>query len=137
MPLCTICDELDLCNLTDWDNDLQDVPHHKSLASLKQSALTCKLCRLFFNGLAADQAMVATGCPEMADSPIMLRGRQYVDDESNQGGIYVLKARCDRARTRALFGLYVDEGLHPNQVLMSNSKTLNIRQVVLLLSLKK
>jgi len=121
MPLCTTCDKLDLCDLTDWDNDLQDVPHHISLANLKQSALTCKLCRLFYNGLATDQAIVETGGPGNVDSPIILRGRQYLDYESNQGGIYVLKARCDSARARALFGLYVDEGLHHTLTLISNS----------------
>jgi hypothetical protein len=109
MPLCSFCDSLDLCDLTDWDNDLQDVPHHKSLASLMQSAMTCALCKLFLNGLAVDRPVVATGGAEIADSPIVLRGRQYLDDESNQGGIYVLKVRCDRARARALFGLYTDE----------------------------
>jgi hypothetical protein len=112
MPLCSICDKLDLRDLTDWDNDLQDVPHRKSLASLKQSALTCELCRLFSNGLAADQSIVASGGPELADSPVILRGRQYVDYEGNQGGIYMLKVRCDRARVRALFGLYTDESCH-------------------------
>ena len=112
MPLCSVCDKLDLYDLTDRDNDLQDVPHRKSLASLKQSALTCELCRLFFNGLAADQSIVATGASEVADSPIVLRGMQYLDDESNQGGIYMLKVRCDRARARALFGLYTDESCH-------------------------
>lgn len=124
MPLCTTCDKLDLCDLTDWDNDLQDVPHHKSLANLKQSALTCELCKLFYNGLAADQAIVETGGPENVDSPIILRGRQYLDYESNQGGIYVLKARCDSARARALFGLYMDEGLHYTLTLISNSWSL-------------
>ena len=109
MSLCEICEKLDLQSLTDWDNDVQDVPHHKSLAILKQSSLTCALCKLFFNGLSADQPIVRSDADSFGNSPIILRGRQYLDDESNQGGIYVLKVRCDKARARALFGLYADE----------------------------
>jgi len=112
MPLCAICDNLDLRNLTDWDNDLVDIPHHKSLASLEQSALTCALCRLFFSGLSAHQPTAVTEKSDISDSPIILRGRQYLDYESNQGGIYVLKARCDRVQARALFGLYTDESCY-------------------------
>jgi hypothetical protein len=116
MALCAICDNLDLRNLTDWDNDLQDVPHHKSLTSVKQSALTCALCDLFFKGLSAQQPAIAAEGQNWQISPIIIRGRQYVDDESNQGGIYLLKVRCDEARASALFGLYTDESCDPRYV---------------------
>jgi len=127
MPLCAICDNLDLYNLTDSDNDLQDVPHHKSLPSLKQSALTCPLCDLFFKGLSADQPIMRTEDHKLENSPVFLRGWQNLDDESNQGGIYVLKVRCDRARARALFGMYTDEGCYCATIYMSISYQLIIR----------
>jgi hypothetical protein len=109
MPLCGICDTLDLRNLTDWDNDVQDIPHQKSLHALKQSSLSCALCELIFKELSVEQPLVKSEPAKFGDSPIIIRGRQYLDEESNQGGIYMLKVRCDKARIRALFGLYADE----------------------------
>ncbi len=115
MSLCSICDQLDLRDLTDSNNDLQDILHHKSLASLKLSALACALCKLFFDGLSLNAPSSLRDEPDLEYSPIVLRGYQHVDNEGNQGGIWQLKVRCDKARARALFGLYPDEGLecHP------------------------
>jgi hypothetical protein len=110
MPLCSICDNLDLSKLTDAENDLQDIPHHKSLANLKQSALSCALCKLFFKGSSVIPGIRWPDTSDLEDSPVTLRGRQYLDDKDNQRGIYALKVRCDTARVHALFGLYTDEG---------------------------
>jgi hypothetical protein len=109
MSLCPCCTRIDLRNFTDSENDIQDVPHVESLWALKLSSSTCSLCNLIFTELSKSPSFRE---PEAGEkfSRITLRGAQYVDEEWNQGGIYLIRARCDSARLVARLGVYVDEG---------------------------
>jgi Heterokaryon incompatibility protein (HET) len=109
MGLCSLCDGLDLRNLTDNGNEVQDIIHQKSLLALKQSAPSCALCRLFFDQLSDKLAHQNFDDSVWSDSPIVLRGRQHLDEDYYPQGIYALKVRCDRAKVYAVFGLYPDE----------------------------
>jgi hypothetical protein len=109
MSLCPCCIRIDLRNLTDPENDLQDVPHLESLWALKISSSTCSLCNLIFTELSKSPSFQEPE-PGEKSSTIILRGAQYVDEEWNQGGIYLIQARCDSARLATRLGVYVDEG---------------------------
>lgn len=109
--LCTTCTNLDIKDFTDWDNDIQDVPHVDSLWTLKQSSVTCTLCRLLYTEFEKATFFKA---PEQEEekrsSSIILRGAQHVDEEWNTGGIYLIRARCDSLGIKAWIGVYADEG---------------------------
>jgi hypothetical protein len=108
MSLCPCCTRIDLRNFTDSENDIQDVPHVESLWALKLSSSTCSLCHLIFTELSKSPLFREPEAGEKS-SRITLRGAQYVDEEWNQGGIYLIRARCDSARLVARLGVYVDE----------------------------
>jgi hypothetical protein len=109
MSLCSICDKLDLRDLTDDENEVQDITHHISLLALKRSASSCGLCGLIFGQLSDKLAHRTLDDSVWSDSPIVLRGRQQLDEDYYARGIYALKVRCDRAGVHAVFGLYPDE----------------------------
>jgi hypothetical protein len=109
MPLCPICLALDLHDLTDSDNDLQDIPHRRSFRALKASAKSCDLCALFSGQLSSHlKNDAAAGDIGARDGPIILRGRQLVSADGTQGALYALKLRCDALRVSVLLGLYPD-----------------------------
>jgi len=113
MSLCRVCQRLDLKDFVDWELTLEDVPHHRSLEQLeKAAALNCPLCRLIFDALTPKLAEEPPLDPTIwKSSPITLRGVQYVDEDSECGGIFWIKARCDRAGPLAFayLSLYPDE----------------------------
>ncbi|KAK4452692.1 heterokaryon incompatibility protein [Podospora aff. communis PSN243] len=118
MSLCRVCDRLDIKDFVDWEKTLEDVPHHRSLEQLEQAAASgCPLCILIFNELTRKLASEEPLDPATwKASPITLRGVQYVvdDEDTEPGGIFWIKARCDRAGplAYAYFSLYPDpEGI--------------------------
>jgi hypothetical protein len=76
---------------------------------LKLSSSTCSLCNLILTELAKSLSFREPEAGEKG-SRIILHGAQYVDEEWNQGGIYLIRVRCDSARLVARLGVYVDEG---------------------------
>ncbi|KAK0644285.1 heterokaryon incompatibility protein-domain-containing protein [Cercophora newfieldiana] len=114
MSLCRVCERLDIKDFVDWEKTLEDVPHHRSLEALQHSADTgCPLCKLIFNEISRELAKEGPLGPAIwKTSPITLRGVQYVvdDEDSEPGGIFWIKARCDRAGPLAFayFSLYPD-----------------------------
>ncbi|KAK3380954.1 heterokaryon incompatibility protein [Podospora didyma] len=109
MSLCSLCQTLDLKDLVDWDNNLQDIPHHRSLEQLETAAASsCRLCKLFLDALMPS---LKNADPDIwKDSPIILRGIQHLDDDYEPQGIFWLKVRCDRAG----FGAYAYFSLYPD-----------------------
>ncbi|KAK0616526.1 hypothetical protein B0T14DRAFT_604796 [Immersiella caudata] len=94
---------------------LEDVPHHRSLEQLEQSAATgCPLCKLIFTEI--NRKLVQkdeTVDPAIwKSSPITPRGGQYIvdDEDTEPGGMFWIKARCDCAGpfAYAYFSLYPD-----------------------------
>jgi len=109
MALCTRCAQLDIIDFTDWEKDLQDVPHLASLWDLKVSASTCSFCNLLFQQFS-QSSFFKQPEPEQKSSQIILRGAQCVDEDWNQGAIYLIRARCANPDLQAWLGLYVDKG---------------------------
>jgi len=108
MALCTRCAQIDIKDFTDWEDDIQDVPHLKSMWDLKISASTCSFCKLLFEQFSQHPYFVQPG-PERKGSEIILRGAQRVDENWNQGGIYLIRARCANPDIKAWLSLYLDE----------------------------
>ena len=119
MSLCKVCDKLDIQNFVDWEKDLEDVRHQPSLSKLEHSALTenCPLCKLILSSIQSNLTEAGEGPIDASiwesSSPIILRGVQYIvdDEDTEPGGLFWIKARCDRAGpfAHAYFSLYPDD----------------------------
>ncbi|KAK1633241.1 heterokaryon incompatibility protein [Colletotrichum phormii] len=105
MSLCQDCCQLDLADLVDDEDEVQDISLHSSIADLERNISSCDLCRLFHRsiieklqseGVSVDQA--AWNDP---DSPVILRGVQYTDENYESLGLFWVKVRCDRLSPRA------------------------------------
>jgi hypothetical protein len=109
MPLCAICNQLDIKDFTDWEDDIQDVPHHASLWELKLSSSSCTVCKLIYTEFMKHK-FFREPKQEERNTPVVLRGGQHVDEDWNAGGIYIIRARCDSIGIKAWLGLFQDEG---------------------------
>lgn len=109
VPLCPICLALDLHDLTDSDNDLQDIPHRPSLGALKASAKSCDLCALFSGQLSSHSKNdAAAGDIGARDGPIILRGRQPVSADGTQAPSTPLNSAATHSESQSCWACTPD-----------------------------
>ncbi|KEY64556.1 hypothetical protein S7711_03622 [Stachybotrys chartarum IBT 7711] len=124
--LCAVCERMDLADLRDWEGDMQDAPHHKSLAELKENAKSCDLCQIILNGFVEklDKDDVDQLVWEARDAQIIWRGRAFVDENTDwePTGLYMITVRCDKAGPRGRVRLtpYVDMSVPSQRVVPPN-----------------
>ncbi|KAF0325102.1 hypothetical protein GQ607_007723 [Colletotrichum asianum] len=115
MPLCKTCEAFDLASLLDQDREVHDLVFHKSISKLKNSESTCDFCGLLWTTLTKDQAedrdfFSTLEKDDDHQSPIVLRGIQYVNDDYEPGAVFRCKVRCDRFRLAGYVSFYSAEG---------------------------
>lgn len=105
MSLCETCSRLDLHDLVDDDNEVQDLILHGSIAILKYNVPSCDLCKLFYTSITDKLHREGVEIEEAAwsdsESPVILRGIQYQDENYEARGLCWVKIRCDRLSPRA------------------------------------
>ncbi|KAI8215487.1 hypothetical protein K4K52_006247 [Colletotrichum sp. SAR 10_76] len=115
MPLCGTCQGFDLADLLDQDREVHDLVFHKSISKLRASASICDFCRLLWTTLTKDQAedsdfFSALEKDDDHQSPVILRGIQYANDDYETGGVFRCKVRCDPFRPAGYVSFYSAEG---------------------------
>ncbi|WYZ38028.1 hypothetical protein EsH8_II_001534 [Colletotrichum jinshuiense] len=87
------------------DNEVQDLILHGSIAILKYNVPSCDLCKLFYTSITDKLHREGVEIEEAAwndsESPVILRGIQYQDENYEARGLCWVKIRCDRLSPRA------------------------------------